>query len=53
MMTETYADSAFGDDDGDTDTHSLTSSILEGYIATERKYATLRDDVWTPSDEQQ
>ena len=44
-------DSAFGDDAG-KDTDSLTSSTLEGCIANGRKYATLRDDVWTPSDEQ-
>lgn len=47
-------DSAFGGDgDWGSETNSLSSSLLEGHIANGRKYATLRDDVWTPSDEQQ
>lgn len=47
-------DSALGsDDDLASDTTSLASSLLRGHIENGRKYATLRDDYWGPSDDQQ
>lgn len=47
-------DSALGDDDDfGSDTTSLASSLLRGHIENGRKYATLRDDYWGPSDEKQ
>lgn len=47
-------DSALGDnDDWGSETTSLASSLLRGHIENGRKYATLRDDYWGPSDDQQ
>ncbi|KAK4543436.1 hypothetical protein LTR36_005579 [Oleoguttula mirabilis] len=46
-------DSGFGGDDTGSDTTSIASSMLRGHIENGRKYATLRDDYWGPSDDQQ
>jgi SAM-dependent methyltransferase len=54
IEADTDADSALGDDDdANSETQSVSSSLLEGKISNGRKYAALRDDIWTPSDEQQ
>lgn len=47
------ADSAFYDDDNASETTSVASSLLKGHIENGRRYASLRDDYWSPSDEQQ
>ena len=46
-------DSAFEDGDNISDTTSISSSIYRGRIINGRKYSSLRDDYWGPSDEQQ
>jgi SAM-dependent methyltransferase len=47
-------DSGLGDeDDYGSETTSLSSTLLKGHIENGRKYASLRDDYWGPSDERQ
>lgn len=46
-------DSAFEDGDNISDTTSIASSIYRGRMVNGRKYSSLREDYWGPSDEQQ
>ncbi|KAK5126839.1 hypothetical protein LTR08_004589 [Meristemomyces frigidus] len=46
-------DSGFTGDDGVSTTTSIASSMIRGHIENGRKYNTLRDDYWGPSDDQQ
>lgn len=46
-------DSAYGGDDFSSETTSLASTLLRGHVENGRRYASLRDDYWGPSDEQQ
>lgn len=47
------SDSGFASDEAGSDTTSLASSLIRGHIENGRKYSTLRDDYWGPSDDQQ
>ena len=46
-------DSALGSDDNASETTSVASTLLKGHIENGRRYSTLRDDYWGPSDEKQ
>ncbi|TKA23676.1 hypothetical protein B0A50_06512 [Salinomyces thailandicus] len=46
-------DSGFTGDDALSDTTSIASSMIRGHIENGRKYNSLRDDYWGPSDDQQ
>ncbi|GAB1735556.1 hypothetical protein NU219Hw_g4134t1 [Hortaea werneckii] len=46
-------DSGFTGDDAYSDTTSVSSSMIRGHIENGRKYNSLRDDYWGPSDDQQ
>lgn len=45
-------DSTFSDDSNASETTSLASSIIKGHIENGRKYSSLREGYWAPSDEQ-
>jgi trans-aconitate methyltransferase len=53
LTVDDDADSAFEDGDDFSDTTSISSSIYRGRIVNGRKYSSLREDYWGPSDEQQ
>lgn len=46
-------DGALTDDDTASETTSVASSLLRGHIENGRRYSSLRDDYWGPSDEKQ
>ncbi|CAK3830603.1 Hypothetical predicted protein [Lecanosticta acicola] len=53
LEVDLSSDSGFADDDIGSDTTSLASSLIRGHVENGRKYSTLRDDYWGPSDDQQ
>ena len=46
-------DSAFEDGDNASETTSISSSIIKGHMQNGRRYASLREGYWGPSDERQ
>lgn len=53
LEVDTDTDSAYADDDSASETTSVASTLLRGHIENGRRYSSLRDDYWGPSDEAQ